>query len=606
MVKMYKKMLLVMLIVTATFVSFLIIPKHSFAADTDWMYDAKWGVWVDYMADDRTDETQSTWTQLSMNSTVWNNLINNFDVTGLANQLAAAKTGYVTLTLGQNSGFVLSPNSTYDLLMGYSPARTSTRDLVNDLYNALNPKGIKLMLYIPSAKPGDDYSNPTGWANVIREWSVRYGTKISGWWFDGYYGHTEVTQPLSDAVHAGNPTAAITFNPGVGISAVGRGENYTAGEINDLNGSCGSQYISNGSYNEQCNITTFLSNWWGKDGFNNSTCCGIPSELVGVKGPKYSNAYATSRIKTIIDSGGVIQLDVPIMNSGLIWSSYLSQLNAIGAQSYRDSATATNLALNKTATVSEYYNNMAEYNGAKAVDGDGASRWATNDTTTTGWLVVDFGTNITFNKTITKQFDPGGQRIKDYKIQYWNGSSWLDAYSGTTPALNQADTFTAVTGSKIRLNILNINGTMGPSIWEFEVYNTNPANLALNKNVTVSEYYNNMTQYNGAKAVDGDGATRWATNDITTSGWLEVDFGTNTTFNKTVIKQFEPGGQRIKDYKIQYWNGSSWLDAYSGTTPGLNQANTFSAVTGSKIRLNIVNINGTMGPSIWEFEVKNQ
>ncbi|HEY5584217.1 MAG TPA: discoidin domain-containing protein [Ruminiclostridium sp.] len=740
MVKINKGLMLV--IVVAMFISLILIPKNSYAADTDWMYNAKWGVWIDYMADDRTDETQPTWTKLTMNSTTWNNMVSNFDVNGLANQLATAKVGFAVLTLGQNSGYICTPNSTYDSLMGYSPARSTTRDLVNDLYNALSPRGIKLMLYIPCAKPGDDYSNPDGWANVIREWSTRYGNKISGWWFDGYYGHTEVTQPLSDAVHAGNPTAAISFNPGIGIQATGRGENYTAGEINEIYANCNGQWINNGSYNEQWSITSFMSNWWGKDGYNDSLGGYIPPELVGKKGPRYSTSFITSRFKNIVDNGGVIQLDVPIRNCGLIWDSYLSQLNAIGTQIYRDtmnnlalnkqvtvsnyynndsqysgakavdgntasrwatsdgttncwievdlgsnmsinktrfrqydyetasgtntksiqnykiqywdgfnwqdaysgnnpdyiqqdtftpvtaskirlnilSASAaptiwefevygnSNLALNKTVTVSEYYNNNPQYDGSKAVDENGLTRWATNDATISGWLEVDLGVNTTFNKTVIKQFDVGGQRIKDYKIQYWNGSSWLDAYSGTTPSLDQANTFNSVTGSKVRLNILNINGSMGPSISEFEVYIehvSQPINLVLNKNATTSDYYNNNPQYDGSKAIDENGLTRWATNDATTSGWLEVNFGINTTFNKTVIKQFDAGGQRIKDYKIQYWNGSSWLDAYSGTTPTLDQANTFNSVTGSKVRLNILNINGSMGPSILEFEVYN-
>jgi len=38
------------------------------------------------------------------------------------------------------------PNAQYDAYTGYAP-RLGTRDLVLDLYDALSPQGIKLMLY---------------------------------------------------------------------------------------------------------------------------------------------------------------------------------------------------------------------------------------------------------------------------------------------------------------------------------------------------------------------------------------------------------------------------------------------------------------------------
>ena len=134
-------------------------------------------------------------------------------------------------------------------------------------------------------------------------------------------------------------------------------------------------------------------------------------------------------------------------------------------------SSGVNLAENKTASASSIYG--TGYEVSKANDGNTATRWAAAATDGVGsWLQIDFGTNTTFRKTIISQYL---NRITGYKIQYWNGSSWVDAYTGGTMGTSpKVDTFTAVTGSKERLYVTAIQADRGlpvPTIWEFEVYN---------------------------------------------------------------------------------------------------------------------------------------
>ena len=77
---------------------------------TDWLKEAKWGAFMHYMGD-----TVIKGDQLTVES--WNKAVDAFDVNGLADQLDSAGAGYFVLTLGQNSGFYCSPNSTYDKLV---------------------------------------------------------------------------------------------------------------------------------------------------------------------------------------------------------------------------------------------------------------------------------------------------------------------------------------------------------------------------------------------------------------------------------------------------------------------------------------------------------
>jgi hypothetical protein len=86
----------------------------------------------------------------------WNELVDHFDVDGLAEQLQSVGAGYYLITIGQNSGYYLAPNPTYDKLLGVTSSKCSRRDLIGDLYEPLHRRGIKLMVYLPAGAPGGD------------------------------------------------------------------------------------------------------------------------------------------------------------------------------------------------------------------------------------------------------------------------------------------------------------------------------------------------------------------------------------------------------------------------------------------------------------------
>ena len=219
-----------------------------------WMKSARWGVMTHYLADWRAQVDRET-----MSVEKWNELVGHFDVEGLAKQLESVGAGYYLITLGQNSGYYLSPNAAYDRLVGIQPGKCSRRDLVADLFGPLQKRGIKLMVYLPAGAPGRDaialkalgyQKGPNRnrefqlkWERVIREWSVRWGTNVAGWWFDGcYWPNAMYRSPeppnfasFAAAARAGNPQSVIAFNPGVvdRLLSVTPFEDYTAGEINE-------------------------------------------------------------------------------------------------------------------------------------------------------------------------------------------------------------------------------------------------------------------------------------------------------------------------------------------------------------------------------------
>jgi len=239
------------------------------APQTDWLKEARLGAFMHFLPGNADQFAK----------------VNDFDVPALAQQLEDMGAKYFVFTLGQNSGWMNAPNATYDRITGYQPGeRCAKRDLPIELHRALQPKGIRLMLYLPCQTPNRDaraqkafglQQGPKDqpldstfakqWAAVIREWSERYGDKVTGWWFDGGYQHIKFNEDIArlyaDAVKQGNPNAIVTFNPGVRLIRYTQAEDYTAGELNDPFAVVPAGRWVNGS---QWHALTFLGSTWGR------------------------------------------------------------------------------------------------------------------------------------------------------------------------------------------------------------------------------------------------------------------------------------------------------------------------------------------------------
>jgi len=306
-------------------------------ADTDWFKEAGWGVFTHYLTKPETTAER------------WNELVEDFDLDGLVDQLASTGAPYYFITIGQNSGHFCAPNETYDAIVGIQPSKCSRRDLVGDLYEALHKKGIELLVYLPAGAPAHDkvacerlewewgfegeWGGPAGprtgkrlaafqkkWEAVIADWSRRWGTKVRGWWFDGCYFADEMYrhpdppnfESFAASAKAGNPDALVAFNPGVKVPVVCHSEfeDYTAGEISDAFPVCPGRWVDGAQYH----ILSYLgSNWCRGDR------------------PRFSDEFVIGYTKDTCAAGGVVTWDVPILETGLIPDAFVDQLKKLGA-----------------------------------------------------------------------------------------------------------------------------------------------------------------------------------------------------------------------------------------------------------------------------------
>ena len=121
-------------------------------------------------------------------------------------------------------------------------------------------------------------------------------------------------------------------------------------------------------------------------------------------------------------------------------------------------------------------------------------------------------------------------------------------------------------------------------VWRFlsETFRTN---LAQGKPAHADNVRGNDPAYGADKALDGDPATYWTTDDGVTAGVLEVDLGGPTTFNRSMVQEHIALGQRVEAYAVEVWDGMQWKEIASGTTIGHKRLDRFNDVTATKVRL---------------------
>jgi len=298
--------------------------------NTDWFKDAGVGVMLHFLKAVFVPDGGSK---------EYNEVVNNFDVELFASNCKEAGANYVMFALGQNDGYYCSPNRAFDSIVGISPGTLcSKRDLPADLFKALNKLGIKMMFYLPGNPPIQNqlvdekfkYSfgkdSPTSqftqscWESVIREWSLRYGKNLSGWWFDGMY-RGGIIETRSDmrlqhnisthtlAAKAGNYQSIVTYNYGVNtIQSDSPYDDYSAGEEGKIIQVPRNRWVVDGV---QWFLFTYLGENWSKAGMRFTT-----PELVDWS-------------QKVFAKEGVICFDIHVSKTGTIDPVHIRQVQAV-------------------------------------------------------------------------------------------------------------------------------------------------------------------------------------------------------------------------------------------------------------------------------------
>ncbi len=185
-------------------------------SSTRWMQDAKYGLMF-------------TWTAASFPRTgpkkTYAESVRDFDVNAFADMVAGTGAGFIVFATTWSTYYFPAPIAAIERV---APGHTTQRDLIRELADALNARGIKLMIYYHAGRGQDDWWAGDSartmdkdayfkeWEDQMREIGLRYGDKLAGWWFDDgttfYYTLSAPWEAMTTAAKAGSPARVVGYN----------------------------------------------------------------------------------------------------------------------------------------------------------------------------------------------------------------------------------------------------------------------------------------------------------------------------------------------------------------------------------------------------------
>ncbi len=305
---------------------------------TDKLHDKKWGVFNHYLYNiqNNPDFTNNQ----NVGETDWQTCTNALNIKLLAQTLHEIGVGYYCITVMQGRKFMIAENSVFREIVGDAHADEclSRRDIIEELYQELSQYDIDLYLYFTGDGPYADeeigkifgFIDPRTnvsmdfvqkWSDVLGEYSLRYGSKIKGWWLDGMYqgfGYTqELMTPYYQAVKKHNPEAILTFNGAIFpyFYRYYAEEEYTSGEQNDLSIVPESRFYNGAQTHILLPLgaeSRGIGATWGGGGLN------------------FTVEELCDYTEKVIAAGGVVTYDCKLNRDGTFDPEQLEALKAIG------------------------------------------------------------------------------------------------------------------------------------------------------------------------------------------------------------------------------------------------------------------------------------
>ncbi|NQT24011.1 alpha-L-fucosidase [candidate division KSB1 bacterium] len=300
-------------------------------ASTDWFVKAKYGVMFHW-----TDYSQPRYGQKKP----YADAVHNFDVTAFSNMVEKTGAGYVILTVNHLHPHCPAPITSWEEI---HPGWTTRRDLIGEIAESLNRKGIRLILYMASHLIGksDDMSeekflkrminvrfpeegfDTDRHVKILTEFGKRYGERLAGYWFDGWdlipqqYPNVQFER-LFDASKTGNPDRIIGLNFWIFPDATPWQE-YWAGEADESLLTAAGRYIEHPvGKGLQRHALFMLEDIWIHEAPNTE-----------MEEPIFSEEELISYVNILTDKGGVATINLGIYQDGTVGKRSLKLMEAL-------------------------------------------------------------------------------------------------------------------------------------------------------------------------------------------------------------------------------------------------------------------------------------
>lgn len=372
------------------------------------------------------------------------------------------------LTCKHHDGFCLWPSKYTEHSVKNSPWKNGQGDVVRELSDACRKHGILFGVYLsPWDRNHKDYSRPeyiTYYRNQLRELLTNYGP-IFEMWFDGanggdgYYGGDRATRRIDNRTYYDwdntwkivrelQPDASMFSDGGPDCRWVGN-ESGFAGET------CWATLNRNDFLPGVADIK--LLNVGQRPGTH-----WLPAEVdVSIRPGWFYHAAEDDAVKTSaqllkiyyesVGRGCCLNLNLPPDRRGQIPEKDAKALRE--CRQILDATFATDLAQAATATAGNTRGNDPQFAPGNVIDGKRDTYWATDDSITTGELILDLGKPVTFNVVRIREYLPLGQRVDSFALDAWQDGKWTEFVAATSIGNQRLLQTPTITTPKVRLRI---------------------------------------------------------------------------------------------------------------------------------------------------------
>jgi len=323
------------------------LDPNSYNVNTDWFKEAKYGLFIHYLEIEQNNP-ENTHGFSQGKRTSWDECVKEFDTGLFAKGASETGAGYVVFTVMQKARYMIAPNEAFNKHSGFKTGEAcSSRDLIADLITSLNKYNIKLILYFTADgiyNDGDasklignhsvaDYKGfHDKWTDVIREYSLRYGKNVAGWWIDGAHvldlkagkaEGDEFRQKYVEAMKAGNKNSIVSFNPGGADNLVKYQylqDDYTAGESNHFG-------LPDAPLTD-IPTSRFVNPEWQINRKQWHIAAPVGSSW-NAPNVRYTSSNLARYVKSVTDAGGVVSLAVGVYRSGELPSRQIEALKEV-------------------------------------------------------------------------------------------------------------------------------------------------------------------------------------------------------------------------------------------------------------------------------------
>jgi hypothetical protein len=291
-------------------------------ASTEWFVKAGYGVmfhWTDFTQP--RDGVKRPYPEA----------VDAFDVDTFAKLIVDTGAAYVIFTLNHAHPHCPAPIQSWETV---HPGWTARRDLIGDIADALEKRGIKFLLYINSpvlTKLGG--IGATGMyeltcseerfteihKNVLSEIGSRYRDRLAGYWFDSWYQSLAAYPDVPiEAIYRyckiGNPDRITAFNFWI-FPVLTPWQDYWAGELNSLQDSFESRRIQKGAGKgfQSHGMVSMLPSW-------------VHSETDPIPPPQFSTRDLIAHVKANMEHQAVTTINIGIYQDGTIEQSSLDMM----------------------------------------------------------------------------------------------------------------------------------------------------------------------------------------------------------------------------------------------------------------------------------------